>query len=87
MVGMPMQRDAKLGTRNLSDRGRIQGAQARFARQAAQDEADFDLDHSTVTPAATSAVRSRRRRTGWNVASRNIMRRSSSIRRMAGCRR
>jgi len=50
MVGTPMQRDAKLGTRNLLTEAEYKEVQARFARQAAQDEADFDLEHSTVTP-------------------------------------
>ena len=50
MVGTPMQRDAKLGTRNLLTEAEYRDVQARFARQAAQDEADFDLDHPTVTP-------------------------------------
>jgi hypothetical protein len=49
-VGTPMQRDAKLGTRNLLTEAEYKEVQARFARQAAQDEADFDLEHSTVTP-------------------------------------
>ena len=50
MVGTPMQRDAKLGTRNLLTEAEYKEVQARFARQAALDEADFDLEHSTVTP-------------------------------------
>ena len=50
MVGTPMQRDAKLGTRNLLTEAEYKEVQARFARQAAQDEADFDLDHPAVTP-------------------------------------
>src|SRR5690349_2869260 len=50
MVGTPMQRDAKLGTRNLLTQAEYKEVQARFARQSAQDEADFDLEHSTATP-------------------------------------
>jgi len=50
MVGTPMQRDAKLGTRNLLTEAEYKEVQARFARQAAQDEADFDLEHATATP-------------------------------------
>jgi hypothetical protein len=50
MVGTPMQRDAKLGTRNLLTQAEYKEVQARFARQSAQDEADFDLEHSTSTP-------------------------------------
>jgi hypothetical protein len=50
MVGTPMQRDAKLGTRNVLTEAEYKQVQERFARQAAQDEADFDLDHATATP-------------------------------------
>jgi hypothetical protein len=50
MVGTPMQRDAKLGTRNVLTEAEYKEVQARFARQSAQDEADFDLEQSTVTP-------------------------------------
>ena len=37
MVGTPMQRDAKLGTRNLLTEAEYKEVQTRFARQAAQD--------------------------------------------------
>ena len=50
MVGTPMQRDTKLGTRNVLTAAEYKKVQERFARQAAQDEADFDLDHAAVTP-------------------------------------
>jgi len=50
MVGTPMQRDTKLGTRNQLSEAEYKEVQARFARQSAQDEADFDLERSTVTP-------------------------------------
>ena len=40
-----MQRDTKLGTRNLLTEAEYKQVQERFARQAAQDEADFDLEH------------------------------------------
>jgi len=50
MVGTPMQRDAKLGTRNLLTEDEYKAAQERFARQAAQDEADFDLEEAAKTP-------------------------------------
>ena len=50
MVGTPMQRDTKLGTRNVLTEAEYKQVQERFARQAAQDEADFDLDHPAVTP-------------------------------------
>ena len=50
MVGTPMQRDTKLGTRNVLTEAEYKKVQERFARQAAQDEADFDLDHAAVTP-------------------------------------
>jgi hypothetical protein len=50
MVGTPMQRDTKLGTRNLLTEAEYKQVQERFARQAAQDEADFDLESSKATP-------------------------------------
>jgi len=50
MVGTPMQRDTKLGTRNVLTEAEYKKVQQRFARQAAQDEADFDLDHAAATP-------------------------------------
>ena len=50
MVGTPMQRDTKLGTRNLLTKEEYRQVQERFARQAAQDEADFDIEHATATP-------------------------------------
>src|ERR1044072_9659978 len=50
MVGTPMQRDAKLVTQNLLTEAEYKDVQARFARQSAQDEADFDLEQSTATP-------------------------------------
>ena len=50
MVGTPMQRDAKLGTRNVLNETEYKRLKERFARQAAQDQADFDLDHVVATP-------------------------------------
>ena len=50
MVGTPLQRDPKLGTRNVLTDAEYKQVQERFARQAAQDEADFDLEHATATP-------------------------------------
>jgi len=50
MVGTPMQRDPKLGTRNVLSEAEFKQVQERFARQAAQDEADFDLDKAAATP-------------------------------------
>jgi hypothetical protein len=50
MVGTPMQRDKKLGTRNVLTEAEYKQVQERFAKQAAQDKADFDLEHATSTP-------------------------------------
>ena len=50
LVGVPMQRNAALGTRNVLTEEEFKQAQERFARQAAQDEAEFDLDAATSTP-------------------------------------
>jgi hypothetical protein len=50
LVGVPMQRDQKLGTRNVLTEEEFTARQAQFARQAAQDEAEFDLDQATSTP-------------------------------------
>jgi hypothetical protein len=49
LVGVPMQRAANLGTRNVLTEEEFKQQQERFARQAAQDEADFDID-ANVTP-------------------------------------
>src|SRR5690348_11340006 len=46
LVGVPMQRAANLGTRNVLTEQEFDEQQERFARQAAQDEADFDLDNN-----------------------------------------
>jgi hypothetical protein len=50
LVGVPMQRAANLGTRNILTEEEFKAAQERFARQAAQDEAEFDLEAATSTP-------------------------------------
>ena len=50
LVGVPMQRAANLGTRNVLTEEEFKQQQERFARQAAQDEAEFDLDRATSTP-------------------------------------
>src|SRR6185295_16266315 len=50
LVGVPMQRDQKLGTRNVLTEDEFKARQEQFARQAAQDEAEFDLDQAVSTP-------------------------------------
>jgi hypothetical protein len=50
MVGVPMQRDQKLGTRNVLTEEEFVARRAQFERQAAQDEADFDLETAANTP-------------------------------------
>ena len=50
LVGVPMQRAANLGTRNILTEEEFKQQQERFARQAAQDEADFDIDSNATPP-------------------------------------
>ena len=50
LVGVPMQRDPKLGTRNVLSEEEFKTRQEQFARQAAQDQAEFDLEQATATP-------------------------------------
>jgi hypothetical protein len=50
LVGVPMQRDPKLGTRTELTEDEFKARQEQFARQAAQDEAEFDLEQATATP-------------------------------------
>ena len=50
LVGVPMQRPANLGTRNTLTEEEYRQRQAAFDKQAAQDEAEFDLDAATKTP-------------------------------------
>ena len=50
LVGVPMQRDAKLGTRNELTEAEFHAREEQFKRQAAQDEADFDIDKAASTP-------------------------------------
>jgi hypothetical protein len=50
MVGVPMQRDEKLGTRNVLTDEEFAAREAQFARQEEQDNADFDLENAANTP-------------------------------------
>jgi hypothetical protein len=50
MVGVPMQRDEKLGLRNVLTEEEFVAREAQFARQAEQDNADFDLESAAETP-------------------------------------
>ncbi len=50
MVGVPMQRDEKLGTRNVLTEEEFQAREAQFARQEEQDNADFSLETAASTP-------------------------------------
>ena len=50
MVGVPMQRDEKLGTRNRLTDGEFAERAAQFARQAELDNADFELENAATTP-------------------------------------
>jgi hypothetical protein len=75
MVGVPMQRDEKLGTRNFLTEEELKAREAQFARQEEQDNADFSLENALGHRAATWADPSRRRRTGSSAATRSIRRR------------
>ena len=50
MVGVPLQRDAKLGERNWLTEEEFQAREVQFAKQEEQDNADFDLSHAAETP-------------------------------------
>jgi hypothetical protein len=50
MVGVPMQRDEKLGTRNFLTEDEFKAREAQFARQEEQDNADFSLETAASTP-------------------------------------
>jgi hypothetical protein len=50
MVGVPLQRDPKLGTRNRLTEDEFQARKALFAKQAALDEEDFDVERAAATP-------------------------------------
>src|SRR5262245_29199332 len=50
MVGVPVQRDEKLGTRNALNDEEFAEREAGSARQKAQDNADFDLEEAASTP-------------------------------------
>ena len=50
MVGVPMQRDEKLGTRNVLNDEEFAEREQRAARQEEQDNADFELENAASTP-------------------------------------
>src|SRR5262252_8982162 len=50
MVGVPVQRDEKLGTRNVLNDEEFADREARAARQTEQDNADFDIESAKSTP-------------------------------------
>jgi hypothetical protein len=50
MVGVPMQRDEKLGTRNVLTDEEIAESERRAAQQEEQDNADFELENAASTP-------------------------------------
>jgi len=50
LVGVPMQRPEALGARNVLTDEEFAAREAQFARQAEQDNADFDLEAATSTP-------------------------------------
>ena len=50
MVGVPMQRDEKLGTRNVLTDEEFAERERRAAQQEEQDNADFELENAASTP-------------------------------------
>ena len=50
MVGVPMQRDEKLGTRNVLNDEEFAAREKQAARQEEQDNAEFDIEKATNTP-------------------------------------
>ena len=50
MVGVPVQRDEKLGSRNVLNDEEYAEREARAARQTEQDNADFDIESAKSTP-------------------------------------
>ena len=50
MVGVPMQRDEKLGTRNVLNDEEFADRERRAAQQQEQDNADFELENAASTP-------------------------------------
>jgi hypothetical protein len=50
MVGVPMQRDEKLGTRNWLTDEEYAAREAEFANQEVLDNADFELENAATTP-------------------------------------
>jgi hypothetical protein len=50
MVGVPMQRDEKLGLRNVLTDEEYAEREAQFERQDELDNADFDLENAATTP-------------------------------------
>jgi hypothetical protein len=50
MVGVPMQRDARFGTRNVLTDEEFVERQQRAEQQSEEDNADFDLEEATSTP-------------------------------------
>jgi hypothetical protein len=50
MVGIPLQRDEKLGTRNLLTDEEFVARESQFARQAEQDNADFEFETAVGVP-------------------------------------
>jgi hypothetical protein len=71
MVGVPMQRDEKLGLRNVLTDEEFAERERRAAQQEEQDNADFELEKPRARRAATSAGPCRLLRIGSNAASRN----------------
>jgi hypothetical protein len=50
MVGVPMQRDERFGTRNVLTDEEFADRQQRAAQQSEQDNADFELENAASTP-------------------------------------
>src|SRR3954447_1268499 len=50
LVGVPLQRDPKFGTRNRLSEEEFKARQEQFAKQEATDDADFDPEHPSGNP-------------------------------------
>src|ERR1700754_216561 len=50
MVGVPMQREERCGTRNVLTDEEVAERQQRAAQQTEQDNADFELENAASTP-------------------------------------
>jgi hypothetical protein len=88
MVGVPFERPVQFGTRRWLTDEEFEQRQRQAERQQELDLAEVDVENPSKEILAMGDVGGphRRRPTGSSAASRRASRRSSSIRRTAGCR-